>query len=129
MGRHHPAHSASRQVVEHRHRQRSPLLRVRTSTQFVEQDKGMVIRIRKQSLENFYMAGIGRQRKSDALRIAHIHKNTGEISDHGAPAYRNVQTAVGHHREQADRLQRNTLAARIGSGHHQNRALRIDMHR
>ena len=102
--------------VEHRRPQGRALGRIRARADLVQQHQGPRTGVGQDADDVLHMPGKGGERLLDALPIADIHQNLIEKAHDRAALGRNVQPALGHEREKADRLEDHGLSARIRSG-------------
>ncbi len=116
VGRDHRPAADRVQLVEDRPAERRPLGRVGAGAGLVEQDEGLLRCPAEDLRDPPDMRGEGRERLLEALLVADVGQHVVEDWQLRTLVRRDMQARLGHHRQQADRLQGHRLAARVGSG-------------
>ena len=127
MGRRRGKHATLEERLEHRHRERRALIRVGARADLIEKREVAALRLGKRCDDVPKMRGERRKRLRDRLLVADVGE---DAADHWhAPAVRgNGETARCHRGQQADRLERHSLAPGIRTGDDENAELTAEAH-
>ncbi|MPM18475.1 hypothetical protein SDC9_64886 [bioreactor metagenome] len=98
------------------HSQRRALHRVRSRAQFVEQYKGPPVRLLENLNNAGHVGGEGGQALLDALLVSHVRQHPLVYGNLAPRRRRNVQPALGHQCQKAQRFQADGLSAGVGAG-------------
>ena len=109
------------EVVEQRLGERRALGRVRAGTELVEQDQGARAGRLDDRGDPPQVPGEGRQRLGDRLLVADVGEHVAPDRQAAALGGRDVQPGLVHQAEQAERPQRDRLAAGVRAGHDEGR--------
>ncbi len=124
-GHHHRA--ALGQVLQHRLGQGGPVVGVGARAQLVEQHEGARVHPLEDLAELLDEGGERREVLRHALLVAHDGEALGEDGQPRPVAGRHVTARLRHEHEQTEGLEGHRLAARVGTGDHEDRALRLDL--
>ena len=114
-GGHYPAaHFAAE--FDDRHSQGCALRRIGAGAQLIKQYECSVIALVHYIHNGSHMAGESGKTLSNRLLIANIRQDRIEGGKPAAVTGRNMQTALSHQCQQADRFQSHSLAAGVGAG-------------
>ena len=108
--------AASEQGRQDGARQRGALLRIGASPQFVEDDQRTRVGMLEDADDVGDVAAEGAERLLDGLLVADVSIDRLEEAEFRAAFRGDAQSALRHQRQQADGLQRDRLAACVGSG-------------
>ena len=115
-------------MAEDGHGQRGSFGRVCSRAELIEKDQGAVICLLQDADDVRHVGRKCTQALLDALLIADIREDLRQRLTAGVVPGRNVQACLAHERQQADRLQGNSLAAGVGAGHDQHPVICSDHH-
>ena len=124
-GRHHRAALGER--LEDGLGQRGSVVGVGARAQFVEQHERAAIHPLQHVAELLDERGEGREVLGHALVVAHDGEDLGEDGQARPRARGHVTARLRHQGEQAQGLERDRLAARVGAGDDEQRAIRVDL--
>ena len=124
-GGHHRAPLA--QLLQHRLGQRGPVVGVGARAQLVEQHQRAVVDALQHQAQLLDEGGEGREVLGHALVVADDREALREHGQTCPRAGRHVAAGLGHQREQAQGLEGHRLAARVGAGDDEQRALGVDL--
>ena len=120
-------HTALDQVREQRPGQCSALDRVGARSQLVQEHQRAIVDPLQNVDDVAHMRRKGRERLLDALLVADVGA---DVLKHGQPralCHGKVQSALGHQGHEADRLERDGLAAGVGPGDDNDKALFVQV--
>ena len=123
MGSHQGGDAAPEQVRQDRACQRGAFLRVRARAQLVQDHQRVLVGFLQDLDDIGDVPGEGGEGLFDGLLVADVCIDGCETGQFRAGLGRDVQAALCHGGQQADRLERNCLAACVGAGDdHRERA-------
>ena len=96
--------------------QRRALHRVGARAQLVEENQAVAVRLLQNAHDIDHMCRKSGQTLFDALLVANVRQHFFIAGDLALVRHGNVQTALGHDRQQSQRLEAHGLAAGIGAG-------------
>ncbi len=112
--------SQLQESADDRPRQRRAFLGIGTGAEFVEQHEIVRRHLPQHRDHRSNVPGEGRKTLRDALLVADVDEDSGKDGDHTCIVRRNEQSRLRHERQEADRLQRDRLSARIRTGDEQD---------
>ena len=115
------------ELVEDRPAERRPFGRVGAGAQLVEQDERLLGRLGEDLRDPPDVRREGRERLLQALLVADVGEDVVEDRQLRPLMRRDVQARLGHDRQQADRLQRDRLAAGVRPGDDQDLELEAEV--
>src|SRR5690606_25232879 len=127
MGRHDGCDAAVLQMIEQRPRQRRTFRRVGSRADFIQQHQRTLVGFAQDA------DGIGHVRRKgaeillDALLVTDVGVDALEYAQFGV-LHRQMQTALRHHRQQTNRLERDCLAAGVRPGDDQHPRIRVKLY-
>jgi hypothetical protein len=104
------------QVCQDGARQRRAFDRVGSGPEFVQDDERPRVGLPQEADDVGHVRREGAERLLDALLVADVGVDAVEDAQHGFGGRRDVQPGLGHQRQQADRLERDGLAAGVRPG-------------
>lgn len=107
--------SAFEQVTQDRARQRRALLRIGARAEFVEDDERTMVNVFEDANDVGDVTAERAERLLDGLLVADVGKDAVKKWNLRAALRGDVQSALRHEGEQADRFERNRFAARVWS--------------
>ena len=113
-GRHKTAHGPD--GLDNGGGQRRALHRVGARAQLVEENEGAVVRLLQNGDDVHHVGGEGGQGLVDGLLVADVRHDHGAHLDGGAVSGGDMQAALSHKSQQAQRFQGDGLAAGVGAG-------------
>ena len=128
VGRDDRAAADAVELVEDRPAQGRAVGRVGARPELVEQDQRARRRLAQDLADPPHVRREGRERLLQALLVADIGEHVVEDRELRALAGRDVQAGLGHDRQQADRLERDRLAAGVRAGHDQDLKSNPEIH-
>ncbi len=110
--------AAIAQVIQQRHGQRRAFLRIGARAQLVEQHQALRVGLLQDVDDVGHVAGEGAEALLDALLVADVGVDAFEDTQLAALVNREHHARLRHERQQADGLERDCLAARVGPRDH-----------
>ena len=107
--------AAGADVLDDRDGEGRALDRVGARAQLVEEDEGIAVRLVEDIDNGLHVRGEGGKALLDALLVADVGENAGEHAHRAAVARGNVQSALRHQAEEAERFEADGLAAGVGA--------------
>ena len=119
--------AAFEQVREDGTRQRRTFLWIGASAEFVQDDQGAAVGLLQDVDDVGDVAGEGGEGLLDGLLVADVGVDGLEAGQLRAGLGRDVQPGLSHQRQQANGLERDGLAARVGAGDDQGVGARSEV--
>ena len=116
VGRRQGADVAHMAEIQDRDGQGRALGRVGAGAQLIEEAQALAVDAAEDVHDGLHMGGEGGQTLLDALLVADVGKDIAEEGELAPVTCRNVESRHAHQLEEADRLERDRLAARVGAG-------------